>query len=270
MSQYLKWVGSKRALAPLILTHFPRTFRRYHEPFCGSAAVFFAQGRRAAAYLNDASPQLMRTHLVVRDEVEALIDILGESSFRYDRALYEHHRSMLNQCGGPDVYLAAAFIFINRCGYNGLWRVNKSGYCNVPFGDYKDPKILDVGALLAASAAMQGAILTCGDYATAARRARSGDLVYFDSPYVPTSETANFTGYTAAGFPASEHHRLSCLFRELVSNGVQCVASNSDTPEVRDLYAGFELHELQRSGTVSSKASKRGKVGELLICGGIQ
>ncbi len=265
-----RWVGGKADLVPHILPRLPSSFRAYHEPFCGGAALFYALQPRDA-YLNDASPHVALAYRIIRDSVDSLIAELSNGElYVHDLDAYYRLRERFNAGGGSEIERAAAFLYLLRCGFNGLWRVNRDGGYNVPFGDQKNPRICDAELLRACSRALRGVHVGACDFAYAVADAEPGDLVYFDSPYWPVSKTSSFTAYTPNGFPEADHVRLAKLFSELVGKGVQCVASNSDTPEVRELYAGFELHEVQRSGTVSSKVSKRGKVGELLICGGVQ
>lgn len=266
----LKWAGSKAKLAARILPHFPRAFRRYHELFFGGGSMYFAAAvPPMRAHLSDASPQLIRTWRVIRDDVEALIDELSRADrYLYNEAAYGDIRARLNAGVATDVELAAAFVYINRCGFNGLWRVNGMGLCNVPIGDYKAPTICDPETLRGASSALRDAEISCGDFAERESLIEPGDLVYIDSPYVPQPGKASFVGYTKEGFTAADHVRLADMVRRLAERGVYCVASNSDTPDTRALYRGFEIVSLDRSGSINSKASERGRVGEVLILGG--
>jgi DNA adenine methylase len=198
--------------------------------------------------------------------VEALIADL--STRRYDRAEFMATRERFNAGEGSPVWRAATFIYINKTGFNGLWRVNKSGGCNVPFGDYDNPKICDAENLRACWVALEGVSIECSGYASVEARAQPGDLVYLDPPYVPEAKTANFTGYTQDGFDALDQERLALLFRRLVSRGVHCVLSNSDTPTARELYAEFQIVSTSRSGAINSKGAKRGRVGEIVVLGG--
>lgn len=263
----LRWAGSKRKLLGAILPHFPRTFGCFHEPFFGGGSVFLGL-RPERASLSDASPQLINAFRVMRDSVDELIVELRSRMYSYDPAVYSCVRAGLNAGEGSAIERAAAFVYINTCCFNGLWRVNRQGKCNVPFGDVANPVICDESALRACSTALRGAHLYLSDFAGCAAHIESGDCVYIDSPYVPLPGKSSFTGYTAEGFKAADHVRLAEMFRRLVDRGAMCIASNSDTPDARALYRGFETVGLSRSGAINSKTSARGKVGEILILGG--
>lgn len=262
---FCKWVGGKGKLAATILPLFPREFGCYHEPFVGAGAIFYALAPTFST-LSDANPHLINVYRVVRDDVEALIADL--STRRYDRAEFMETRARFNAGEGSPVWRAATFIYINRTGFNGLWRVNQSGGCNVPFGDYVNPKICDVDNLRACSAALRGVNIQHAGYESVEAMAQPGDLVYFDPPYVPESKTASFTSYTAEKFYYGDQERLASMFRRMAARGVHCVLSNSDTPAARELYSGFEIVSISRSGAINSKGSKRGRVGEIVVLGG--
>jgi DNA adenine methylase len=262
-----KYPGGKTDLLPVILPLMPRTYDRYFEPFCGAAAAFYAL-EPAMAHLNDASPEVTTTMRVVRDNVEELISELSNGSYIYDRSVYYSTREHMNGGACTDVERAAAFVYITRCGFNGLWRVNRQGHCDVPFGKYTNPRIVDPELLRSCSLALRGATITCKDFAEAMSDARAGDLVYIDSPYVPTSDTSSFTAYTAAGFEEADHRRLAAAYRALARRGVHCALSNSDTPLTRDLYHGFRIVDLSRVNSINCKGSKRQRVGEILVLSG--
>lgn len=264
---FLKSVGGKRQLVPQILPHVPATFGRYHESFLGGGAVYFALHNlgliRHGAVLSEANRRTARAWMGVRDDVETVIRLLR--TYRYEREAYyeERARPIDGQC---DAAVAAWRIYISKCGFNGLFRENRSGGCNVPFGRYKNPKICDAEGLRAASRALQGVEIRHEDFAEAAARMEPGDFAYFDPPYAPLSETASFTGYTAAGFGARDHARLRDALRELKARGVHVLASNSSAPLVSDLYAdGFTLTPVQARRAVSCQAEGRGPVREFLI-----
>ncbi len=254
-------------MAPFLM----REFRDYHEPFLGGGAVFFelsAQGffdgdRRA--HLNDALRPLMRTYRAVRANPVAVIKKLR--AHRYGEAAYYRMRDRDYRAITTDVDLAVWFLYVNRCGFNGMWRVNRSGGFNVPFGRYDDPTVCNGPAILSASRALRKATLSSHDFAVAARAAKYRDLVYFDPPYLPVAETSDFTEYTEQGFSESDHVRLRDVAADLKRRGVHVIVSNSNAPLVRELYAGgfFEVHEVSARRNVNSKADRRGAVTEVLI-----
>jgi len=295
-SPILKWVGGKRGLVPELLKHVPDDFNDYYEPFCGGAALFFALDAEPGAFLhlndhlNDSNPHLINVYTQVRDNVEEVIDRLKlADSIAFApgadfRANYMAVRGLFNdeRVVEPS-HRAAYFIAINRWGFNGLWRVNKKGECNVPPGRFFDarrrvpqtpPLMNHAKTLRAASAALKGVEITCGDFAQAVKGAKAGDLVYFDPPYIPVTTTADFTSYTAEGFDGDAQKRLLVEADILTHRGVHVIISNSDTPHTRKLLeyipgrADFwQLHEVQARRAVNCNAKKRGKVGELIIVG---
>ena len=163
----------------------------------------------------------------------------------------------------------ARLLYLNKTCFNGLYRVNRRGEFNVPWGKWpadKTPRICDRENLLVCSQRLQAAILKCEDFAPSLQRAEPGDFVYLDPPYVPASKTANFTAYTASGFTPADLERLADACCELTIRRVKFVLSNADVPAVRDAFAGFEIHEVKARRSVNCDASKRGPVGELVIC----
>jgi len=163
---------------------------------------------------------------------------------------------------------AAAFIYLNKTCFNGLWRVNRSGAFNVPIGRYTDPPICVPEALRAAQQVLSRAEIRRADYRTAVKDARAGDFLYFDPPYDPVTTTANFTSYTADHFGADEQRELAETARELVSRGCQVMLSNSDTPFIRSLYKGFRVDRVKCPRAINSNAAKRGDVDEVIVTGG--
>lgn len=263
---FLKWAGGKSQLLEQYQPLLPRRFERYHEPFVGGAAVFFslraAIPARFGATLTDFNDELANCYRVVRDRVEALIAALGGHS--YDR---EHYYAVREQdpAGLDPVARAARTIFLNRAGFNGLYRVNSEGRFNVPFGRYANPKICDADNLRACAAALRGVACETRDFAAVADAAEPGDFVYFDPPYTPVSSTANFTAYNPGGFGWKEQQRLAELVHTLAARKVKVMLSNSDVPEIRSLYRGLPVIEVQASRSINCKAGGRGKIGEVVI-----
>lgn len=266
---YLRWAGGKTALVPHIVEWLlPASgFNTYHEPFVGSGALFFAL-RPSRAILSDANTRLTRTHSAIKHELPAVIEALriyAAAYAQHGEAFYYHVRNGWRD-DMADAELAAAFVFLNRTGYNGVYRVNAKGGYNVPAGKFASPPtICDEPRLTSCSKVLANALVVNCDFREVERRAASGDLVYFDPPYVPVSATSEFTTYTAEGFEHAEQVALRDLAVRLKSRGVHVLLSNSSAPIVRELYAAFEIKEISRTGTVSSKADGRQKVSELLI-----
>jgi len=259
---FVKWVGGKRQLIPEILKVLPERFGTYHEPFVGGGALFFHL-RPFHAVLSDSNARLVRTYLGVRNRADAVIRHLGE--LPHDRDFFlDYRRREID--AEPDAAVAAWFIYLNRTAFNGLYRVNRRNVFNVPFGAYTKPRICDADNLHACQWALRGAQLCHEDFTAVLGRARPGDLVYFDPPYVPLSPTSSFTSYTAGGFGLAEQVRLRDVARALKRRGVHVVLSNSSAPLVWELYAdGFELTPVAAARNVNCRGDRRGPVMELLI-----
>jgi DNA adenine methylase len=264
----VKWAGGKTRLLPEILTRVPGSFVRYHEPFTGGGALFFKL-RPASSVLSDTNAELMGCYRAVRDEVEAVIELLHAHRERHDEAYYYQIREEWNaNRGAPGVATperAAQLIYLNKTCYNGLWRVNSKGAFNVPAGRYENPSIVDAENLRAASAALATTELRIGGFEKVLDEARKGDFVYFDPPYHPVSDTAYFTSYTAERFGAEDQERLAATFRALDGRGCAVMLSNSDTPFIRKLYRGYQVETVMCARAINSRAGSRGAVAEVLV-----
>lgn len=261
----LKWAGGKTRLLPKISTLLPDEIDTYYEPFVGGAAVFFhlAAGKRfKRAVLSDRNRALVEVYQALRKDVEAVIRLLG--GYTYDRDEYYLTRSR-----DPEMLdlneRAARLIYLNKTGYNGLYRVNRKGKFNVPFGRYDNPRICDEARLRAAARVLKRAKLEVCDFQNAVERAGKKDAVYFDPPYVPLSSTASFTAYHSEEFGKAEHERLAETFGTLAQRGVPSVLSNSDTPYTRQLYREWVRSRVRITRPINSRASGRGEISELLV-----
>ncbi len=264
-SPIFKAAGGKTQLLPKLLPYVPEKIGTYYEPFVGGAALFFALAPRLRrAVLGDANERMMRTYMGVRDEVDEVIRLLGR--MRYEKKFYYRQRKR-NPETMDEAEVAAWFIYMNKCGFNGLYRVNKQGGFNVPFGKYTNPTICDEPGLRACSAILRKtrANLRTTDFEKTVRSAERRDFVYFDPPYVPISDTANFTAYTVDGFGHEDQVRLRDTAVALKKRGVVVVLSNHDVPIVRKLYKGFKFERVKAKRNINSKASKRGPVWEVII-----
>ena len=264
----VKWAGGKSRLLDELTARSPRRFRRYFEPFLGGAALYFRLAPRFGV-LSDCNADLINMYRCVAWNVEAVIRRLARHRADHTEAHYYQMRERWNTAGdlAADVDRAAAFIYLNKTCYNGLWRVNSRGKFNVPVGRYDEPSIFDPVAMRAASKLLQRAEIAPGHFAEAADSARAGDFIYFDPPYHPLSETANFTSYTAGSFGPDDQRELAAIARALVRRGCSVMISNSDTHFIRDLYKGFRIDEVDCSRAINSKASARGPQRELIILG---
>ena len=259
---FVKWVGGKRQLLPQLLRHVPERFGRYFEPFVGGGALFFAL-RPPAAVLTDVNARLIRTYRGVKNDVEQVIRLL--ESYPHDPQFFYELRDR-DVDSGTDAEVAAWFIYLNKVGFNGLYRVNRKNRFNVPFGRHKNPAICDEATLRSCSAALESAALEVADFADAVADAGPGDLVYFDPPYVPLSVTSNFTSYASGGFGPDAQVRLRDLALSLKQRGVHVILSNSSADFVRDLYQpSFITTEVSATRLVNSKVTRRGAITELVI-----
>jgi len=216
--------------------------------------------------LSDVNAELINTYQVVRDSVEALIGELARH--RYDEAHYYAVRAWdraSDYASLSPVARAARFIFLNKTGFNGLHRVNSQGHFNVPFGDYKNPTILDAANLRRCSAALTGVEIDVASYRAVEARAVAGDFVYFDPPYAPLSATSNFTSYTVGGFDRAEQESLRDLCVRLDKKGVHLMVSNSSAPLIADLYAQFRVEIVDARRFVNARATGRGAVKEVIV-----
>ncbi|HEU4404583.1 MAG TPA: DNA adenine methylase [Polyangiaceae bacterium] len=257
----MKWVGGKGRLLEQFRSFLPSEYGCYFEPFLGGAALFFALAP-AKASLSDVNEELIDCYTAVRDNVDSVIRALKLHYYDEDY-FYKVREQSPKELPLPS--RAARTIFLNRTGYNGLYRVNSAGRFNVPFGRYTNPLICDEANLHACSRALQEVRLTACDFGTSTSQAKSGDFVYFDPPYAPISPTADFTSYSADGFDWASQERLAAVFTELASRGVQVMLSNSDVPKIRKLYRGFSIDEVKAERRVNSNAAKRGRITEIVV-----
>jgi DNA adenine methylase len=242
-------------------TLFPENYQRYFEPFVGGGAVFFCLNPRIS-FLADVNTELINTYTVVRDSVEELIASL--KNHVNEKEYYYFVRGQFpNQLS--NIERASRFIYLNKTCYNGLYRVNKAGIFNVPFGKYKNPKIADESSLRAANYCLQSVRLTATSFEEATKEAAEGDFVYLDPPYHPLNETSKFTNYAENGFTTIDQRKLLKHYRELDSRGCLLMLSNSDTPLIRDLYSDFDIREVNAKRMINCQSNKRGEIKELVI-----
>ena len=270
---FVKWAGGKAQLLGQFEPFWPPTFRGYVEPFVGGGAVFFHLYRKGGlngpTVLNDANAELMLCFQVIRDDLEGLLAALRRHEpYRLDADYYYALRAWDRDpdfSHRPATERAARTLFLNRTCYNGLHRVNQQGHFNVPFGRYKDPRIVDEKNLRAVRDALQDVELHSSDFGCCLEWVTAGDLVYLDPPYDPLSTTASFTNYTSIAFDEGEQRRLADVFRRLDRGGCWLVLTNSDTALIRQLYDGYRIEVLKARRAISSKARGRGAIPELLI-----
>jgi DNA adenine methylase len=273
---FLKWAGGKAQLLPALLERAPRSIDTYYEPFLGGAALFFALAsdpelapRRVV--LNDQNHELVTTYEAVRDHLDQLIAQLEPLVDRYGAADADVRAEIFyavreEQTSAP-VEVAARLLFLNKTCFNGLYRVNQRGLFNVPHGKYKNPKILDPVVLAAASSALQDTELLNGDFEEACASAGPDDFVYFDPPFHPLSDTANFTSYTAGIFAREDQLRLKWWMDRLRDRGVPVMLSNSPHEWMIGVYEGshYRVERTPARRSINSKGDRRGVVDELVV-----
>lgn len=250
-------------------------YHRYFEPFVGGGAVFFSLQARQKfewARLNDINRDLIDLYWWIQRHPDQLIVSLRGFLEKYpiSEENYLRVRDMRSTETDPLID-AVTTLYLNRTCFNGLFRVSKSGKFNAPYGRWPEdklPTVLDADNLMACSRALSGVVLSYCDFEAAVEDASTGDLVYFDPPYIPVKSDSFGNGYTKDGFSFADQRRLAALFTSLSERGVGVIASNSDTPVTRELYAGHRIIEVQARRAINSKGDGRGPVGELIIVGG--
>jgi DNA adenine methylase len=266
----VKWVGGKRQIIDEIIKYVPDSFSTYYEPFLGGGAVLF-ELQPKKAFVNDINEELMNIYEVIKDNVDELIEGLKRHKIKNDKAYFyeirelDRDREQYNLL--TPVERASRIIYLNKTCYNGLFRVNKSGEFNAPFGNYKNPNIVNETTLRAVSAYFNKAKIrfTCQDFEDALKWSRKGAFVYLDPPYDPVSETASFTGYDKGGFDHNEQIRLKKTCDKLNKKGIKFLLSNSATDFIMDLYQDYKIEVIQAKRAINSKADRRGNVDEVLV-----
>lgn len=250
----LKWAGGKTQLLPELLAKAPKKFGKYIEPFFGGGALYFAL-RSSHAVIADSNPELVNLYRSVAQSVEVVIERLRLCSNTED--VFYAMRAV-DWTKMEPAHAAARTIFLNRTCFNGLYRVNKSGGFNVPFGRYKNPKILDEDALRAASTLLGASTIVQGDYKTVlAEHAAAGDFVFLDPPYLPVSKYADFKRYTKEQFYEEDHHELAQEVYRLQKLGCHVLLTNSNHPLVHELFAQYKMDVIQTKRYISCNGGSR-------------
>ena len=250
------------------MQYVPESFSTYYEPFVGGGAVLF-ELQPAKAVVNDTNRELINLYMVIKDNVEELITDLkqhcNDKNYFYQLRELDRDRDSYNKL--TPVQRASRMIYLNRTCYNGLFRVNKAGEFNTPFGNYKNPRIVDAITLRAVSNYFNRADITftCRDFEEVLEGAEKGAFVYLDPPYDPVSATANFTDYDRGGFDRDEQIRLKKTCDRLNLKGINFLLSNSATDFIKDLYRDYRIEVIQAKRPINSKADKRGEIDEVLV-----
>lgn len=264
----VKWVGGKRQLLDEITPLLPRRITAYCEPFLGGGAVFFSI-RPPRAIVNDLNADLITVYEVVRDNIEELLAALKkhENTSEYFYAIRDMDRDKERYQAMSGIEKASRLIYLNKTCFNGLFRVNSSGEFNSPFGNYKNPNIVNEQGLRAVSAFFNASDITFyrEDFAETLNRVEKGGFVYLDPPYDPVSDTASFTGYSKDGFDRNEQIRLKGCCDDLTRRGIKFLLSNSATEFIKDLYREYDITIVRAKRAINADAGKRGAIEEVLI-----
>jgi DNA adenine methylase len=248
---FLKWAGGKTRLLQRILPHVPERFDDYHEPFLGGGAMFFAVRSRmeGSPHLHDLNDKLANTWKVVRDDPSGLLEAMDFYLSSDSEEFYYSQRQAEPQTITGQ---AAWFLYVNQTSWNGLWRVNRWGQFNVPWGR-RPFRGMDPEVLARLSDSLIGSTISSEDFRVTLGKPKAGDFVYLDPPYLPLSETSKFYLYTEKRFRAPDLGELADICHDLTERGVRWIMSNRDTEQVHDL---FPRHEIIRFTTRRSVAAQ--------------
>jgi DNA adenine methylase len=259
---FVKYVGGKTKLLPKLKEYFPKEINNYYEPFVGGGSVLFELLNKnlikGKVCISDINLTLIDTYVLIRDNVDALILELGkENTYKNTNETYYENRKRYNQIkdsneNSDKVEKCALFIYLNKCGFNGMYRENAKGEYNIPFGKQKNPAILDTNTLKAVSKSLKGIDIVWGNYTLIKDVISKGDFVYIDSPYDET-----FTDYTQNKFGKTQQRELKEFVDYLDSEGVRVMLSNSKTENVQELYRDYNVHDIETKYFLNSKGNSR-------------
>lgn len=271
---FVKWVGGKRQLLKQFRDmnlYPPYAFNpekaTYFEPFVGGGAMFFDLLPKKA-FLSDMNYELVIAYNVIKKNVDELIKKLKKHKKNNSKDYFLKIRAQKVE-KLSDVDIAARFIYLNRTGFNGMYRVNRDGQFNIPYADNKNPLICDEDNLKKANKALKQTQIVYQDYKRILEKAKKGDFIYFDPPYYPINKTSSFTSYTKEGFLEKEQEELRDVFVSLHKRGCFVMLSNSDTDFINKLYKGINkkitIHKVYAGRSINSKGDRRGKVKEVVV-----
>lgn len=265
---FIKWVGGKRQLIAQFQELFPKNFNNYHEPFLGGGAVFF-NIQKKQSFLSDVNGDLINLYQVVQNHPQELIAFLELQEISKERFLeiraWDREEKYLKKYS--HIERAGRFIYLNRLGFNGLYRVNGQGHFNVPFGKYENPDIVQRDNILAASELLRKteANIKHQSFEEVLLHAQKWDFVYFDPPYDTLSETANFTSYVKEDCGKDLQYQLAEVCKKLHEKWVLFMLSNHNTPLIQELYQDFTQHIVKARRNVNSKGTGRGEIEEIVV-----
>ena len=268
---FVKWAGGKRQLMSELEKNFPTKFGTYLEPFLGGGAVMFdllAKRSNLKCNVSDLNSDLVLAYVTIRDRLEKLIESLENHSKNYHKDSTRYYYEVRDQEPKNQIEKVSRLLFLNKTCFNGLYRVNSKGKFNVPMGRYTNPNIVNKENLQATSKALQSEKIkiSCRDFGSIIKDVKRGDFVYFDPPYQPVSDTANFTSYTHRDFTEDDLERLADLANQLNSKGCNVMLSNSNSKTVKKLFStGWKIKEIKANRAINSNSQKRTGHKELII-----
>ena len=258
----LKWAGGKSQLLPEIKKRMPVSFNKYIEPFVGGGALFFNLCPKNAI-ISDSNPDLINLYNVIASNPEELVESLKQ--YRNEKDFFYKIRS-LDSSKLSDVEKASRMIYLNRTCFNGLYRVNRMGQFNVPFGNYKNPKIVDEDLISVLSPILRDTKIILSDYTDILNQyAEEGDFVFLDPPYMPVGKYGDFKRYTKEQFYENDQRQLARVVRQLTDVGVKVILTNSNHPVILDLYKGYRIDIIPTKRNISSNGSTR-KGEDIIVC----
>lgn len=260
MHPFVKWAGGKTQLLDKLLEKAPTEYGTYYEPFVGAGALLFALHPKKAI-INDINPQLMNVYRQIKKDPEGFYDLVVSFDVNnidkdyYLKVRERYNQKILNK--KMDAECAALMVWLNKHCFNGLYRVNSKGLFNVPFNNNSKPTAVESENFYNIGKFLRKVKIYCLDFEGACKDVEKNDFVYFDSPYIPVSETAYFTDYTEDGFSMTDHERLAKLFRKLDKKGAKVLLTNHDVPLTYELYKGYDIEAVDVRRMINSKASNR-------------
>ncbi len=258
---FIKWAGGKQQLLTHLIKNVPSNFNCYYEPFVGSGALFFGLKPKEAV-ISDVNSELVNCYLSVKNTPDELISLL-KTHINTPEYFYKVRATKTE--GLNNLERASRFLYLNRTCFNGLYRENKLGQFNVPFGKYKNPDIAQEIKIKNASIALKNTKIIEADYKKSLKKAKKGDFIYLDPPYYPLGGYSDFKRYHKVFFERKDHEELASLFELLDKRGCYLMLSNSDTEFTRSLYNKWNLKTLMAKRLINCDATKRGQISEILV-----
>jgi len=269
---FVKWAGGKRQLIPVLSQHIPKNFGSFFEPFLGGGAMLYhllLNYPKHRFVVSDLNSDLVLSYITIRDRADELIYSLKNHAKKYSKNSDTYYYSVRASEPKEQIEKTSRLIFLNRTCFNGLYRVNSKGKFNVPLGRYTNPNIVNEENILAVSDILQSKKISikCQDFGAVLDNAKKDDFVYFDPPYQPISQTANFTSYTNRDFTTNDLKRLSKVCQDLDSRGCKIMLSNSNCKEVIQTFSqdSWKVVKIKANRAINSNSKKRTGHTELLI-----